>query len=144
MFFAMFLLNLGSPLWGSQLSSRIIASASIALVGVTLISSAAVIEQNPEDSDRAPRRGARISHQRAFVMRLCRLGVIALVLLAVWQLPLLLSNTTQINQRNLSQSVRISPAMAKADQFLRQASVAELERPWQRFIASGAPGLKYP
>jgi len=84
MFFAMFPLNLGSPLWGSQLSSRIIDSASIALVGVTLLSSAAVIEQNPEDSDRAPRRGARISHQGASVMRLCRLGVIALALLAVW------------------------------------------------------------
>lgn len=144
MFFAMFPLNLGSPLWGSQLSSRIIDSASIALVGVTLLSGAAVLEQNPEDSDRAPRRGARISHQRASVMRLCRLGVIALALLAVWQLPLLLSNTIQINQRNLSQSARISPAMAKADQFLRQASAAELERPWQRFIASGAPGLKQP
>lgn len=144
MFFAVFPLNLGSPLWGSQLSSRILDSASIALVAVSLLGGAAVIEQSPEDAERAPRRGARRGSQQDFVMRLCRLGVISLALLALWQLPLLLGNTVQINQRSLSESVRISPAVAKAEQFLRQASAAELETAWQRFIASGAPGLKRP
>lgn len=142
-FFAVFPLNLRSPLWGSQLSSRIIDSASIALVGVTLLGGAAVIEKNSEDSARDPRR-ARSTRQCASVMRLCRIGVISLVLLAIWQLALLLGNTIQINQSNLSRSGRIAPALAKAEQFLRQASAAELDRPWQQFIASGAPGLKQP
>lgn len=143
-FFAVFPLNLGSPLWGSQLSSRIIDSASIALVGITLLGGAAVVEQSPEDLERAPRRGARRGSPRASVMRLCRLGMISLALLALWQLPLLLGNTVQINQRSLSQSARTSPAMANAEQFLRQASAAELETAWQRLIASGAPALKRP
>ncbi len=142
-FFAVFPLNLRSPLWGSQLSSRIIDSASLALVGISLLGGADVIEQNSKDSARNPRRG-RSARQFAFVMRLCRIGVISLALLAIWQLPLLLGNTIQINQSSLTQSGRISPALAKAEQFLRQASAAELDKPWQQFIASGAPGLKQP
>lgn len=142
--FAMFPLEFGSPLWGSQLSNRIVDGASLALVGVALLCGTAFLESLPEDPHTDRRRAARLISQRAFALRLCRVGVISLALLAVWQLLLLLGNTGQINQRGLGQSGRIAPVLAKAEQTIRQASPAELEQPWQRFIAAGAPGIKQP
>lgn len=142
--FALFPLDLGSPLWGSQLSGRIIDNASIALVGVALLCGTAFVEQLPEDPDMAPRRTARLLRQRASVLRLCRLGVIGLALLALWQLPLLLGATSQINQRNLSQADRISPAIENAQQSIRQAPAEVIEQRWRQVIAAGAPLLNQP
>lgn len=143
--FALFPLNLNSPLWGTQLSSRIIDGASLALVGVALLCAAAFLQPMPEDPNSVIRSQVKLlAQQRARALRLCRIGVISLALLAVWQLLLLVGNTAQVNQLNLNQAQRISPAIQNAEQFIRQASAAELEQPWQRFIAAGAPGMKQP
>lgn len=141
-FFALFPLELGSPLWGTQLSSRIIDAASLPLVAATLLCAAAFLQPMPEDPDAAPRRVMVLGRQRLFALRLCRAGMVSLALLALWQLVLLIGNTGQINRISLSQSTRISPAIEKAEQRIRQASPAQLELPWQRFVAAGAPGLK--
>lgn len=143
-FFAIFPLKLGSPLWGTQLSSRIIDGASLALVGTTLLSAAAFLQPMLEDPDISRRRVNELARQRTFALRLCSIGVISLALLAVWQLLLLPGSIGQINQGILNESGQVSPAIEKAEQTIRQASAAQLEQPWQRFIAGGAPGLKQP
>lgn len=142
--FAVFPLQFGSPGWGTQLSTRIVDSASLALVGATLLSAAAFLQAMPEDPDMARGRVVLLNRQRLFSLRLCSIGVISLALLAVWQLLLLIGSVGLISQSSLSQSGQLSPAIQRAEQVIRQASPAQLEQPWQRFIAAGAPGLKQP
>lgn len=143
--FALFPLDLRSSIWGTQLSSRIIDGTSLALVGVALLCAAVLLQPIPENPNSSSRNQVKLlARQRAGALRLCRVGVISLALLAVWQLLLLVGNTAQINQRNLSQAKQISPAIQQAEQFIRQASASELEQPWQRFLSAGAPGMKQP
>lgn len=143
-FFAVFPLEFGSPLWGTQVSSRIIDRAFIALVGVALLCAAAFLQPMPEDPHTSRRLVMKLGRQRRLAFRLCYSGVIGMALLAAWQLLLLIGNVGQINQGVLSQSQRISPAIETGKQLVSQASAPQLEQSWKRFIAAGAPGLKQP
>lgn len=76
--FSVFPLQIGSPLWGSQLSSRIVDGASLALVGTTLLSAAAYLQSMPEDPDMARGKVILLNKQRLFALRLSGIGVISL------------------------------------------------------------------
>jgi hypothetical protein len=143
-FFAVFPIELGSSLWGTQVSRRIIDRVFIALVGVALLCAAAYLKPMPEDPYASRRRVTKLVRQRRFAFRLCHIGVFSMVLLALWQLLLMMGSIGQINQSILSQSRRISPAIETGKQLVRQASDPQLEQSWERFIAAGAPGLKKP
>lgn len=143
-FFAVFPLQIGSSIWGTQLSSRIIDRVFIALVGVTLLCAAAFLQPMPEDPTINPRMAKKLSRQRRFAVRLCAIGMVSMALLATWQLLLMLGSIGQINQSVLTQSNRISPTIETAEQLVRQAPTTQLEQSWQRFLAAGAPGLNQP
>ena len=138
--FALFPLKISSAPWGTQLSSRIVDTTSLALVGVALLICAAFIQPMPDG--KAERKAAkRLLRQRSFAVRLCQLGTIGLVLLAIWQLPLLQANFRLINERNVAQSGQLSPMLQQAAQTLRVAPAAEIEQRWQQFTTAGSPGL---
>lgn len=143
-FFAVFPLQLGSSLWGVELSSRIIDRTFIALVGVTLVCAASFLQPIPDDRQISPRRLKKLGRQRQWALRLCGIGMAGMALLAFWQLLLLLGSIGQINQSVLTQSDRISPAIETAEQLVRQAPSTQLEQTWQRFLDAGAPGLPQP
>lgn len=139
----LFPLNLSSPEWGIQLSSRIVDTSSLPLVGVAMLCAAAFSQPMP-DPETAPLAAMTLDSRRAFMLQCCLLGAIGLLLLAVWQLPLLLGSTGLINQRSLGQASGVSPLLREAEQSIRQASAIDLEQRWQQFIAAGAPGLTQP
>ncbi|MEB3234100.1 MAG: hypothetical protein VKM98_01620 [Cyanobacteriota bacterium] len=143
-FFAVFPLQIGSSVWGTQLSSRIIDRVFIALVGVTLLCAAAFLQPMPEDLHTASRMASKLGRQRRLALRLCGIGMISMALLASWQLLLMLNSMGQINEGVLSQSSRISPTIETAERLGRQAPAPQLEQSWKRFLAAGAPGVNQP
>ncbi len=143
LFFELFPINLGSLSWGIQISNFIVDHAFVAFSGVALLSYSAFVQLMP-DPDAEPLVAQRLTVQRNFALRLCRFGLFSLALLALWQLPLMLGSTGSLNVRDMVEYQTLSPVWQKAEQSIRQASPAEIDLLWQRFIAAGAPGLKKP
>lgn len=141
LFFVMVPLNLGSAVWGAEFSSRIVDSASIALVGVALLCCAAFVQLMP-DPELEPLAARNLARQRGFALRLCRLGMVSLVLLALWQLPLLLGSTGLLNQRSVTEAARLSPVVERVERSIREAPPAAIEQRWQQLRAADAPGLQ--
>ncbi len=136
-------LSLGSSGWGSQLSSRIVDSASLVLVGVALLCGAVMLQATPEaTTDRW--KAKRLANQSKLMLQLCRLGFISLVLLALWQVPLLKATTSLINEGTLNQAGQLSPVLQQAEQVIRTATPAEVEERWQQYTAARSPALQQP
>lgn len=102
---------------GQQLSSRILDGAFFPLVGVTLLRYGSLAEPTPEP--RSERREAmQVARRRDNAVRLCRLGVISLSLLAVWQFALFMGSLATLDQRSNSQSVEVAQSPRQAERSM--------------------------
>jgi hypothetical protein len=126
--------------WASQISSRIIDTASFALLGVALLRLASFLLPEPDPLSE-PRQAMALARQRDGALRLCRLGAISLGLLAIWQIPLLLGSITSLEQQNLARSNQLKQQLSQGEQTIREAPPAVIQREWQRLSAAGAPGI---
>jgi hypothetical protein len=117
--------------WASQLSGRIVDTASFPLLGVALLQLATLLQPEPDPLSE-PREAMAISRQRNGALRLCRLGVISLGLLAVWQIPLLFGSFTTMDQQGVARSSELNQRIGQGEQTIRQAPPAEIQREWQR------------
>lgn len=133
-------LNLGSPVWGVDVSTRIIEVASFALVGVACLRVASFLEPMP-DYELDPDQAMQVLRRRSGALRFCRLGVISLALLALWQVVLLLNNTNRIEQELAALSGQISTRIAQTEQQVRQAPAAVVQQQWQQLSAARTPGI---
>lgn len=143
-FLALFPVELGSAEWGVRLSGIIADSASLALVGITLLSVVAVVRSIPDDPEASPLIAVQLGRQRIFIVRLLRLSLLGLLLLILWQPVLLQQQAGEINQRGLGQSGSLLLALQSAEKSIRSASSAELNSLWQVFSGSQASGLISP
>jgi hypothetical protein len=126
--------------WATQFSSRIIDTASFPLLGVALLRLASVLQPEP-DPFSEPREARALVRQRNGALRLCRLGAISLLLLALWQVPLLIGSVTSLDQQNALRARELNQRISQGEQSIRQAPPAENQREWQRLSAAGAPGI---
>ena len=126
--------------WATQISSRIIDTASFALLGVALLRLASFLQPEP-DPRNEPREAMALARQRDGALRLCRLGAICLGLLAILQIPLLLGSITSLDEQNLAQSNQLKQQLSQAEETIREAPPAVIQREWQRLGAARAPGL---
>lgn len=126
--------------WATQLSTRILDTASFPLLGVALLRLASFLQPEP-DPRSEPREAMALARQRDRALRLCRLGVISLGLLAVWQIPLLFGSFTTMDQQGVARSSQLNQRIGQGEQTIRQAPPAEIQREWQRLRAAGAPGI---
>ena len=120
--------------WASQLSGRIVDTASFPLLGVALLQLATLLQPEPDPLSE-PREAMALSRQRNGALRLCRLGVISLGLLAVWQIPLLFGSFTTMDQQGVARSSELNQRIGQGEQTIRQAPPAEIQREWQRLRA---------
>lgn len=128
-----------STAWGSQLSSRILDGASLPLVGVALLRYASLAEPIPDPLSE-PQEAMQVARRRDNAVGLCRLGVISLSLLAMWQFALLTGSLAALDQRSSSQSTVVSQRLRQAERSISRAPAVLIEREWKRFVAAGAPG----
>jgi len=119
--------------WASQISSRIIDTASFALLGVALLRLASFLLPEPDPLSE-PRQAMALARQRDGALRLCRLGAISLSLLAIWQIPLLLGSITSLEQQNLARSNQLKQQLSQGEQTIREAPPAVIQREWQRLL----------
>lgn len=126
--------------WASQLSGRIVDTASFPLLAVALLRLATLLQ--PEPDPRSERQEAlALARQKDWALLLCRSGVISLGLLAVWQIPLLFGSISTLDQQNQARSGQLNQRLSQGEQTLRQAPAAAIQRDWQRLRAAGAPGI---
>jgi hypothetical protein len=129
-----------SPAWGVGVSTRIIEVTSFALVGVACLRVASFLEPLP-DYDLAPDKAMQVLRRRNGALRFCHLGVISLALLALWQVVLLLTNTSRIEQELAALSSQVSTRIAQTEQQISQASAAAVQQQWQQLTAARTPGI---
>lgn len=127
--------NIKSSVWGSALSSRIVDTASLPLVGTALIFAAAFMLVEPSsnlDSDTV----RKLFRYSSFPLKMCRLGTILLLLLALWQVPLMRSNISIVNQKSISQIYQVTNPLPEAKQSIENLPPEEIERRWSQAVAS--------
>ena len=126
--------------WATQISSRIIDTASFPLLGVALLRFATFLEPSPDPLTER-REALAWAQRRDLVIRLAWLGVVSLFLLAVWQIPLLLGSFTSLDQQNVARAGQLNQRISQGEQSIRQAPPAQIQSEWQRLQAAGAPGI---
>lgn len=126
--------------WATQISSRIVDTASFPLLGVALLRLASFLQPEP-DPRSEPRVAMALARQRDGALRLCRLGAFSLVLLALWQVPLLIGSFTRLDQQNVARASELNQRISQGEQTIGQASPEVIQREWQRLSAAGAPGI---
>jgi hypothetical protein len=120
--------------WASQLSGRIVDTASFPLLGVALLQLATLLQPEPDPLSE-PTEAMALALERDGALRLCRLGVISLGLLAVWQIPLLFGSFTTMDQQGVARSSELNQRIGQGEQTIRKAPPAEIQREWQRLRA---------
>lgn len=126
--------------WGVQFSSRIIEFTSFAFVGVAFLRLASFLGSSPDAAEN-PVEAMQLARQRDGAQRLCRLGVISLVLLTVWQVLLFFGTLSILDQQNATLSTQLSRRLNQVEQSMRQAPAAAVQQQWQSLLAGKTPGL---
>jgi hypothetical protein len=126
--------------WGTQFSGRIVDAVSLPLLGVALLRLATLLQPDP-DSHSERKEALALARQKDMALLLCRLGMISLCLLAVWQIPLMFGSIATLEQQNLMRSGQLKQRISQGEQTIRQAPTALIQREWQRLKAAGAPGI---
>ena len=138
---SLFPISIRSSAWGNQVSNRILDAGMLPLLGVTFLRSACFLE-SASDGRRDPAAGRRLVRQRQSVRRLIQIGIGSLVLLAIWQVPLFISNLNQLDQQRFVESRQLSTRLAAVEQALRQAPDEVVDETWQQFVAAGLSSSK--
>jgi hypothetical protein len=126
--------------WGNQFSNRIVETTSFAFVGVAFLRFASVLVPSPDPIEE-PRQAMQLARQRDGAIRLCRLGIISLLLLSFWQVVLLLQGVSRIDQQRTSLSKQLGQRISQTEQSIRQAPAGVVEQEWQRFQAAQPQGV---
>lgn len=129
-----------SPVWGVQLSTRIIEVTSFAMVGVACLRFASFLEPIP-DYAIAPQKAMQVARRRDGALRFCRLGVISLALLALWQVVLLFSNLAIVDRENAALSGQLRGRIGEAEKLVSEAPGSMVQQQWQQLTAAKAPGF---
>lgn len=129
-----------SSVWGTQFSNRIVDAVFLPLLGVVLLRLARLLQPDPDSYSK--RKGVlALVKQKDTALLLCRLGMISLGLLAVWQIPLMFGSIATLEQQNMVRSGQLKQRLSQGEQTIRQAPTALIQREWQRLTAAGAPGI---
>jgi hypothetical protein len=135
-----FPITIKSPIWGSQLSNRILDGGVLPLLGVALLRVSSSL-QFSGDSKGDREASIRLSKRRDSVLRLTQIGVISMVLLAIWQVILFGGNIDQIDQQRTARSQQLTQRLSAAEQSLREAPQSAVDQAWQRLSSAGFPAL---
>jgi hypothetical protein len=96
----------------------------------------------PEPDPQSERKEAlALAKQKDAALLLCRLGMISLALLALWQIPLMFGSIATLEQQNQVRSGQLNQRISQGEETIRRAPAAVIEREWQRLNAAGAPGI---
>lgn len=121
--------------WGTQFSNRIVESLSFAFVGIAFLRFASFLVPSPDPIEE-PKKARQLARQRDSAIRLCRLGINALLLLCLWQGVLFLQGLSRIDQERTALSNQLSQRITQTEESIRQAPAGVLEQEWQRFRAA--------
>ena len=124
--------------WGTQFSNRIVESLSFAFVGIAFLRFASFLVPSPDPIEE-PEQAMRLARQRDSAIRLCRLGINALLLLSLWQGVLFLQSLSRIDQERTALSNNLSQRITQTEQSIRQAPAGLVEQEWQRLRAAQPP-----
>jgi hypothetical protein len=111
------------------------------MIGVTFLRSACFLESGV-DSRRHPNAAKRLLRQRESSRRLIQVGIVSLIFLAIWQVPLFIGNLNQIDQQRAVESRQISARLIAVEKALRQALQDIVDETWKRFTSSGQVSSK--
>lgn len=133
-------LQAASSTWGTQFSSIIVDSAFLALLGVAMLGLAT---PPPKEQDyRSKRRNSNwLIKPKDGILLLCRAGVVGLVLLAVWQIPLMMGSIAAFERQIQARAGQLNERISQGEQTIRRAPAALIQREWQRLAAARAPGI---
>jgi len=152
----LFPLNFRSPVWGLSLSSNIVASVSLALVGVGLLRWSAFLEiqalagaeaSRPPLGDASRKLGrskesSKLNKTEQGIRRFAMAGAISLLLLAAWQIVLFYLSMDLIASQSLSASRRSQSQMAEVEQRIQNAPAPILDAEWSQIRSNAmAPSL---
>jgi len=126
--------------WGTQFSSFVVDAASLPLLGVGLLRLATLLQPEP-DPQSERKEALTLAKQKDAALLLCRLGMISLALLAVWQIPLMFGSIATLEQQNQLRSGQLNQRISQGEETIRRAPAAVIDREWQRLNAAGAPGI---
>jgi hypothetical protein len=147
---SIFPLNLRSPDWGLGLSSNIVNSASLALVGAGLLRYSAFLElqaltekdANPqifhgssgkESKDSFKKKALAKQKKIDFgIRRLALAGAISLLLLAAWQMILFFNGIDMITAQSLSASTRAEKQIEEVDLRIQIAPDQVIDAEWKK------------
>lgn len=135
-----FPISINSPIWGSQLSNRILDGGVLPLLGVALLRVSSSLQLSGDI--RGDRESSlRMSKRRNSVHKLSQIGVISMALLAIWQVVLFSGNIDQIDQQRTARSQQLTQRLNAAEQSLREAPQSALDQAWQRLSSEGFSAL---
>lgn len=123
-------LNPRSVEWGTQLTSQILHTAFLPLIGVALLRVGSLLQPWP-DASADPAAAMRLARRRHSALQFSRQGVVSLSLLAVWHVPLFLGSVTLIDQRNAAEAADLSKRLERDALSIQRASAAEIQGRWQ-------------
>jgi hypothetical protein len=159
----LFPLNLGSPEWGFDLSSKIVNSASLALVGMCLLRysvwldfqaltqsgtnpqiSLSTSEKKERQANSSNREIAKLINTQSKIRRLALVGAISLVLLAVFQVLVFIRGASLITAQGLSASNQTDKQIKEVESKILTAPDQVIDSEWSKFQAASVPGLFAP
>lgn len=117
--------------WSIQFSNRIVEFTSFAFVGVAFLRIASFLVPIPDPIEE-PVKAMQLARQRDTAIRLCRLGMLSLLLLSLWQGVILFRGLNLIDQERLSLSQQLSQSISRTEQSIRQAPAGVVEKELQR------------
>jgi hypothetical protein len=135
-----FPISIKSPIWGTQLSNRILDGGVLPLLGVALLRVSSSLQLDG-DSRGEREASSRSTKRGGSVRRLTQIGVISMVLLAVWQVILFGGNIDQIDQQRTARSQQLTQRLSAAEQSLREAPQSAVDQAWQRLSSAGFSAL---
>jgi len=152
----LFPLNLRSPVWGMSLSSNIVSSVSLALVGVGLLRWSAFLDiqaLTDAEASRSPladtsrklgrsKELTNLNKTEQGIRRFAKAGAISMLLLAAWQIALFYISLDLTASQRLSASRRSQSQMAEVEQRIKEAPAQIVDAEWNQIRSTAtAPSL---
>jgi len=120
--------------WGTNLSNRIVEALSFAFVGIAFLRFACFLVPSPDPIEE-PEQAIQLAVQRDSAIRLCRLGIYALLLLSIWQGVMFMQSLNGIDQERTALASQLSQHITQTEQSIRQAPADQVAREWQQLKA---------
>ncbi|WP_255016545.1 hypothetical protein [Cyanobium sp. BA20m-p-22] len=137
-------LNLVSPDWGLGISNTIVSSASLALVGVSLLRVSAYLQLQVHSQETSNPKGPRLialKKSELGIRRLALAGTISLLLLAGWQAILFARGMELITAKGAATSSQAQEQIKAVESRIKSAPDAVIEAEWSKLQASLPPAF---